>query len=185
MKKTLLTILISLLCIAIFAQKPYTIAADSALFTGRGVGGTIEVQIKNSTSGVNGFMYNAGGGKTAFVTTVINTMADLQSISASSLTSPLLQEIYHVKGFYNPNDGVSGDFMLIDTASASLVPGMVYPVGSTKAYVRIWDKADNINPMWWGVIASDTTVDNAPAINSAIAYAALVGAKVVLNSNKT
>lgn len=51
-------------------------------------------------------------------------------------------------------------------------------------WVRNRDKSDNINPSWWGITANDTTINNALAINKAIAYAALVGAKVVLNSNK-
>ena len=178
-----LTVFALILMGSLSAQHPYTIAADDILFKGRGVV-PMELTIQNSTSGVAGFMYNAGAGKTAFVTTVLNTMTDLQSIAASSLSSPLLQNIYHVKGFYTANDGAGGDFMMIDTASAGAIPGMVIPVGSTKAYVRIINGSSPINAQWFGVIANDTTVDNAIQINNSINFSAKYGYRVVLNSNR-
>lgn len=116
--------------------------------------------------------------------TVLDNMAALSTIAASPLEYSSIKNIYQIKGYYHPNDGGGGDFMLIDTVGAGAIPGMVVPVGSTKAYVRNRDKSDNVNPAWWGLVAADTTIDNAPAINAAISYAAIVGAKVVLNSNK-
>lgn len=184
MKKTLLitTILVFIFSAISMAQK-VQFTGDSTKLRG-GATGYNELIINNSTSTVPGFLYNAGNGKTVFVSKVVNTMSDLNTIALSPAESPLLQAEYLVKGYYNANDGAGGRFILIDTTGAAAVPGMVIPVGSTKAYVRDRDKSDNVNPAWWGLVAADTTIDNAPAINAAISYAAIVGAKVVLNSNK-
>lgn len=111
---------------------------------------------------------------------MVDNMAGLIA-AASSFTS---QSIYYVKGFYNPNDGGNGYFTLVDTVGASALSGMVVLKGSTQAYVRVTNKSDNVNPLWFGAKASDTTFDNAPSINAAIDYAYPRSAKIVLNSGR-
>ena len=132
--KKLLYVLLLLMPIGLSAQFVSRIIADSTILDTR-VGGDNELTIKNSTRTVSGFLYNIGNGKTGFVSKVVNTMSDLNTIALSPAESPLLQAEYLVKGYYNANDGAGGRFILIDTTGAAAVPGMVIPVGSTKAYV--------------------------------------------------
>lgn len=124
------------------------------------------------------------GGGTSGITVTLNTIADLNVAASSLLPTVNGQLIYHVKGYYNVNDGGGGDFMIIDTTGASAVPGMVVPVGSTKALVRIINSAAPINPQWFGIVANDSTVNNAIQINNSINFSAKYGYRVVLNSNK-
>jgi hypothetical protein len=81
---------------------------------------------------------------------VLNTFTDLLASSSDPFAAH--PELYHVKGFYTANDGSGGDFVIIDTMGASLVPGMVYPVGTTRAYVRIVSNASAFNLKWFGAI---------------------------------
>jgi len=153
MKKYIILIILILLCQFIVKAQVSRIVADSTVMSGK-IGGYNELTIKNSSMNVSGFAYNVGGGRFRYIATTLNTMADLESIAAQSLSSPLLITAYHVKGFYNVNDNAGGDFILIDTTGASAVPGMVMPVGSTKAYVRMVGNARSFNIKWFGAIGA-------------------------------
>ena len=147
--KKLLYVLLLLMPIGLSAQFVSRIIADSTILDTR-VGGDNELTIKNSTRTVSGFLYNIGNGKTGFVSKVVNTMSDLNTIALSPAESPLLQAEYLVKGYYNANDGAGGRFILIDTTGAAAVPGMVIPVGSTKAYVRDVSGSKSYDLKWFG-----------------------------------
>lgn len=151
--KKLLYVLLLLMPIGLSAQFVSRIIADSTILDTR-VGGYNELTIKNSTRTVSGFLYNIGNGKTGFVSKVVNTMSDLNTIALSPAESPLLQAEYLVKGYYNANDGAGGRFILIDTTGAAAVPGMVIPVGSTKAYVRDVSNAKSYNLKWFGALGN-------------------------------
>lgn len=102
----------------------------------------------------------------------LNTMAELKSIATYSLSSPLLQAVYHVKGFYRANDGAGGNMLLIDTVGAAYVPGMVYPVGSNKAYVREIGQSRSFNIRWFGALGVGVSSykQDSTAITNAIRY---------------
>ena len=169
--KKLLYVLLLLMPIGLSAQFVSRIIADSTILDTR-VGGDNELTIKNSTRTVSGFLYNIGNGKTVFVSKVVNTMSDLNTIALSPAESPLLQAEYLVKGYYNANDGAGGRFILIDTTGAAAVPGMVIPVGSTKAYVRDVSGSKSYNLKWFGAKGGGlgTFVQDSTAIRNAFAF---------------
>jgi hypothetical protein len=110
-------------------------------------------------------------------------------VSTTVLTATNISALQSYKGgltVAHVTDTARGGWFVLTPKGTTILDSGVNIYSSNTAYFwrRDIDQSASINPLWWGITASDTTFDNAPAINSAIAYAALVGAKISLNSNR-
>lgn len=101
---------------------------------------------------------------------VLDNIGELKSIAAAPLVYNPMKNIYHVKGFYHPNDGGGGDFILMDTSGAASVNGMIIPAGSGQAFVRV--KNGDYNLKWFGAIGGGlaTFSTDSLAIRTAFAF---------------
>lgn len=135
---------------------------------------TINNKLPGSIAYLNGVLYSKGPTSwneiQSSVVNTLNTIADL-NLAVTNLLDPH-PEIYHIKGYYSPGDGAGGDFILIDTTGAAAVPGMVIPVGSTKAYVRDVSGSKSYNLKWFGAKGGGlgTFVQDSTAIRNAFSF---------------
>lgn len=135
-------------------------------------------------TGITDLITPSSSKKLATTQAVYDYVGDVTSESFADLSA--LQAINTAAVSAYVRDSIRGGRFNYFASGYTVDNGVVFPAtGKGGGYwVRYMDKSNNINPMWWGLLANDSTADNAPAINAAIIYAAKVGGKVVLNSNR-